>query len=153
MSSGTAPGKRSKVSKTTSPSVAPVVVQVEGDAKGTAASLSNPGHGKVRVNPGGSITWHFTNTSKKAMEMGVGNFIPSPSYATNPRSWPHPLVKGALKVKVGAAGGTGTLKCKLRPHAELQFGNNPFITYKYDIVDGNGKVLLDPEIEIPNQAI
>jgi hypothetical protein len=105
------------------------------------------------VKAGGTIIWHFRNASSRDMEMGVANFQPSRRYPTNTDRWPHPLEGGNPAVKTVKRGKKASLECRLVALKQLQFDNNPFITYKYDIVDGKGNVLLDPEIEIPDQAI
>jgi hypothetical protein len=132
----------------------PRVVTVATTTTGLRAVIPNPAHRGVSVKPGRSIAWHFTNNSTRVMKMGVARFGIKGKYRAktpNAARWPHPLVGGNARVQV-KSGGRATLTCRLKALGAFPFGNLGNVTYKYSIVDGRGRVLLDPEIEIPNQA-
>lgn len=100
---------------------------------------------------GDQIEWHFHNRNRTAVVVAIGKFgrhsrarctVPANHalHMTEPID-PQPVAFAVASVTVKPGGRkvlAGTIKTKLLPR-----------TYKYSIL-GNGKVVLDPEIEIEN---
>jgi hypothetical protein len=115
---------------------------------------------KVRVSASNkdTVTWDFKNNCSKEMTLEVGNFRPAPGFnnkdsAGNALPFDvNPLDPTCTK-KVAVSGKrSAKLKCgfkikfKPRDGVSHKFPEDAR-SYKYDIL-GNGKVLLDPEVEV-----
>lgn len=91
---------------------------------------------------GDVIRWFVKNECGREMKVSVGNFRPPADRAgtKEPRD-KSPFAKGCSLSLVLADGKEGKIECAINGCAIIPR------TYKYDIL-GNGKILLDPDIEI-----
>jgi hypothetical protein len=98
---------------------------------------------KVRPQLGEAVEWAFRNGSNRPIRLKVGNFRPHGPHPVPGEAWDKdPLEGGCVEDVTVASGHTAAVQCRVRSDAKRPR------TYKYDII-GDGKVLLDPVLEIP----
>ena len=108
---------------------------------------------KVRVNRGDLVRWAFDNKSRAKVEVGIGHFQQPTRYSKFKRAAGDrdPLEEKCTRKLILDPGGFGVLECRIKNNFEVEQ-----LTWKYDIIryqDGDERVLLDPELEIPNRGL
>lgn len=114
---------------------ADVVLDEKCQIKGSVKDLNDD------VGRADTVRWVFKNGCSEKLTLSIGNFQPVAGKGpANECRDKNPLDQCRLRVNVGP-GRSGTIQCRVKPAAHFPR------TYKYDILR-NGKVALDPEIEI-----
>jgi hypothetical protein len=120
------------------------VTVLPGSGQPTVKSIG-PDH-KVRPLRGEVVEWTFTNQTRSPLKLKVGNFRAHPDWLKRfpTDTWDNEPLEGECLTEVTVDPGA-TVKRQGRAKANATVPR----TYKYDIL-GDGKIVLDPVLEIPN---